>query len=97
MDLTKFNYPEPTFALGTDKELLAEAERRGFLHGHTPYNDKFNALFFGGGSVKLKEGIDGKFKGKAFPYLKALMGSFSPKHEHKEAVCAMLLSELIEL
>jgi len=29
--------------------------------------------------------------------LKALMESFEPKHEEKEAICAMLMSELIEL
>ena len=96
MDITKFNFPKPNWSLPTDKSLLKEAEKRGFLHGHTPYNKLFSALFFQGGKVEFKDNINKVFKEKAWPYCRALMGSFEPKHEHKEAVCAMLLYELVE-
>ncbi len=102
MDLTKFKFPEvngldmafSTFK--TDKALLAEAKERGFYDGHTPYNDLFSKLFFGGGKIKFKEGIDAEFKSNAWKYCRSFMGSFEPKHEEKEAICAMLMSELLE-
>jgi hypothetical protein len=50
--------------------------------------------FFSGlpGSVEidLKDGIDGE---TAFRHLKAIQGSFQPKHEHKEAAVAFLASQ----
>ena len=102
MDLTKFEFPEvtrvdmafPTF--GTDKALLEEAKKRGFYGGHTRYNDLFNKLFFGGGTFSFKKDIDPDFKNRAWLYCRAFMGSFEPKHEEKEAIAAMLMSELIE-
>lgn len=33
---------------------------------------------------------------KDFRHIQAIMGSFEPKHEHKEAACAYLLSEWFE-
>jgi len=36
-----------------------------------------------------KDGID---RAKALRHVKAILGSFEPKHEHKEAGCAYLLS-----
>lgn len=100
MNLQKFKFPEvtridmafPTF--GTDPELLAEAKARGFYNGNTPYNELFSSLFFSGGKVTFKKDVDAEFKKSAWPYLRAFMGSFAPKHEEKEAICAMLLSEL---
>lgn len=40
-----------------------------------------------------KEGID---TGRALAHIKAIMASWEPKHEHKEAGCAYLLSEFFE-
>lgn len=37
-----------------------------------------------------KDGVD---KAKAIRHVKAIMGSFEPQHEHKEAACAYLLAE----
>lgn len=42
---------------------------------------------------KPKPGIDEK---NALRHVKACMGSWEPKHEHKEAGCAYLLSEFFE-
>ena len=101
MDLKKFKFPEvrgvdvafSTF--DTIPELLEEAKERGFDGGYTEYNDLFSKLFFEGGKIEFKPDVDEEFKAKAWPYCRALMGSFAPKHEHKEAVCAMLMSELL--
>lgn len=102
LDLTKYNFPKvdglsmafPTF--DTIPELLEEATNRGFLNSHSSYNDLFSKLFFSGGKVVFKKNISEEFKTQAWAYCRGLMGSFSPKHEHKEAVCAMLMSELLE-
>jgi len=42
---------------------------------------------------KPKPGVDTK---KALMHIKAVLGSFEPKHEHKEAGVAFLLSEWFE-
>jgi len=50
----------------------------------------FTALFFNG-LVNLKliprEGVDAQ---AAFRHIRAIMGSFQPKHEYKEAACRYL-------
>ena len=102
MDLKNFNFPEISgldmafSTLRTDKKLLAEAKERGFYNGNTPYNDLFSKLFFTGGKVIFKKKVDKDFRKKAWVYCRSLMGSYEPKHEEKEAICAMLMSELIE-
>jgi len=40
-----------------------------------------------------KEGVD---KDKAMRHIKAIMASWRPKHEDKEAACAFLFSEWFE-
>jgi hypothetical protein len=102
MDLTKFDFAKvsevdmafPTFR--TNKELLAEAKERGFYNGRTAYNDLFSSLLFSGGKVKFKKGIDEEYRKKVWSYCRSFMGSFKPKHEEKEAICAMLMSEILE-
>jgi len=102
MDLTKFQFPKVSgldmafSTFKTDKTLLEEAKERGFYDGHTPYNRLFSKLFFGGGQVKFKENIDEEFKKNAWAYCRSFMSSFEPKHEEKEAICALLMSELLE-
>lgn len=102
IDLTTFEFPKtsgvdvvfPTFK--TIKELLDEAKERGFYNGSTPYNKLFSNLFFSGGKINFKKNVNEDFKNKAWPYCRAFMGSWEPKHEEKEAICAMLMSELLE-
>jgi len=60
-------------------------------------DELFSSLFFGGGKVQFKKDLQLAFKESAWPYTRALMGSFEPSHQEKEAVCAMLLSELVEI
>ena len=103
MNLHTYNFPKLTEAgiafstLRTDPVLLAEAKARGFYCADTPYNAIFSTLFFKGGKLNLKKDLPEDFKNAALPYFKALAASFEPKHEEKKAVCAMLLSELVDL
>lgn len=102
MDLKSFEFPKvngasmafPTFK--TIPELLQEAKDRGFYNGRTAYNDLFSSLFYGGGKITFKKDVNEAFKAKAWPYCRAFMGSFEPKHEDKEAICALIMSELLE-
>jgi len=98
MDLLKYKFEDPNnMCLSADKKLLEESVKRGFGAGnYTPYNKLFSQLFFRGGKLNFKNDIDEGFKGRALPYLKSFMSSFEPKHEEKEAICALLLSELVE-
>lgn len=102
MDLKTFKFPELNgidlafSTLKTDKTLLEEAKERGFYNGRGEYNTLFSKLFFSGGQITFKENLDPDFKTKAWTYTRAFMRSFEPKHEEKEAICAMLLSELVE-
>lgn len=103
MDLKEFKFPAvsdadfafPTF--NTIPALLKEAKERGFYNGDTPYNRLFSKLFFEGGKVNFKENLDEQFKKNAWTYCRSFMGSWEPKHEEKEAICAMLMSELLEI
>ena len=102
MDLKEFDFPDlddvaiAFSTLRTDPKLLAEARDRGFYSGHTKWNKMFSDLFSSGGQLKIKKDLPVEFKTKALKYLKAFMGSFAPKHEEKEAICALLLSEICE-
>lgn len=103
MDLKTYKFPKLTgldvafSIIKTDPELLKEAKARGFCDGNTPYNDLFSTLFFTGGKLNWKKDLPADFKQDAGTYLKALMGSFEPSHEDKEAISAMLLSELVDI
>ena len=60
-------------------------------------NQLFSDWFFCGiksaDGLVAKEGID---KSKALRHIKTVMGSFEPKHEHKEAAVAFLLDKWFE-
>lgn len=49
-----------------------------------------NGLVIDGMKFTAKPGVDAN---KALRAIKAVLGSFEPKHEHKEAACAFMLSE----
>lgn len=102
MDLTKFNFPKPSNTdvifpvYGAIPELLEEAKARDFYNGNTPYNKLFSNLFFGGGTVRFKKDVDQTFSNDAWRYCRVFMRSFAPKHEEKEAICALIMSEILE-
>ena len=67
-----------------------------FHDGKTPWNKLVGQWFFLGLSkleLVPREGVDAN---KALRHIRAIMGSFEPKHEHKEAACAYLLSQWFE-
>jgi len=103
MNLQDYNFPEITDldlafpSIKTDDFLLELAKEKGFYNGNTPYNRLFSELFFKGGKLNFKASASEEFIKKAVPYLKAFMGSFEPQHEEKEAICALILSELCTL
>jgi len=100
-NIETFNFPTvsdeglafPT--LGVDPKLLKEAKKRGYYNGHSRWNDLASQLFFFGGELKLKKDWTPN-KQRGLRYMKAFMGSWEPKHEEKEAIVALLLSELCE-
>ena len=64
-----------------------------FKHGDTKWNRLFAQWFYSGVShlvMTPKPGID---QAKALRHICAVMVSFEPKHEHKEAGIAVLLNE----
>lgn len=71
------------------EEIPAEFHR----HAGTKWNDMFSTWFYKGISRSLlvpkDETIDQQM---AMEHLAAIMGSWQPKHEHKEAACAYLMS-----
>lgn len=105
MEVLKYNFPKitgadvafPTF--DTPKELSEEAKSRGFYNGRTKFNELFNQWFFEGltKSPNFKKDVDQELAQKAMNFAVCLMGSFTPKHEDKEAVCALIFSECLDL
>ena len=103
MNLQKFEFPTvrgldlafSTFE--TNPVLLAEARKRGFYGGNTPANKLFSDLFFNGGKITFKKDLPEEYKTNATRYLKAFMRSFEPKQEEKEAICALILSEIADI
>ena len=99
MDLSTYKFPEVSkvdlafSTFNTIPELLEEANKRNLAKGRK----KFNELFFNGGKVEFQKDFEGSWKENAFLYARSLMGSFSPKHEDKEAVCAMIFEECLVL
>ncbi|MDF2652127.1 MAG: hypothetical protein K0Q73_7932 [Paenibacillus sp.] len=60
------------------------------------WNEVVGTWFFRGlknAQWKPKEGVDTKM---ALRHIGAILGSWEPKHEHKEAGCAYLLSKFFE-
>lgn len=97
MDVKSFNFPE-VLNIPTDQDLLAEAKKRGFYKGTTPYNDLFLDLLFGEYGLKFKKGLDEDSIAKASSYLKTIMYWLEPPLDReKEAICVLLLSELAEI
>jgi hypothetical protein len=95
MDLSTYKFPKvtqvelafPTF--DTTKELVEEAKKRNPIKGMK----KFSDLFYSGGKIELQKDVEGTWKENAYLYARALMGSWTPKHEHKELVVGMIFEE----
>lgn len=70
-----------------------------YKHGNNQWNDLVSKWFFIGlkqsdiDSLVPKQGVD---KRKALRVISAILKSWAPKHEHKEAGAAFLFSEWFE-
>ena len=87
-------------AFGGDmKKILPPMEEipEEFKHSSGKWNIIFSQWFFIGISEGTeffpKEDVDGD---KAVRHVVSIMRSFEPKHEHKEAGCAYLLSQWVD-
>lgn len=94
----KFQGIDAAFGANEGDYPAREAIPSEFYDGRTKFNDVVSALFFKGGKLadhglKLKAGTD---PASFYTTLRALLCSFAPKHEIKEATCAWLLSEHTE-
>lgn len=68
-----------------------------FSRRSNPYVRTTSQWFFKGlerGALKAKPGIS---EGKALAHLQTILGSFEPKHEHKKAAVAYLMSLWFDL
>lgn len=60
----------------------------------------FSTLFYKGGDIPPAKRIEGMTEEDAvrvLRFVRAAMGSYFPKHEHKEAVCGMLWEVFFDL
>jgi hypothetical protein len=67
-----------------------------YRHGHTPANVFVAKWFFTGlknPKFYPREGVNAE---AAFKHISCILGSFEPKHEHKDAAVAFLLDEWFE-
>lgn len=90
-DISDVDYAFPAHVLGLMPEFKNIPEK--YKDGNTPANAFVNMWFYSGVKglrATPREGVDGV---KAMRHLSAIMRSFEPKHEHKEAACAFLLDE----
>lgn len=67
-----------------------------YKDGHTKWNKLFNDWFFGGLTELNLTPKEGVVRNKALSHIRAIMVSFEPQHEHKEAGVAYLMSEWFE-
>ncbi len=64
-----------------------------FKRHNGPYQDLVSSIFFRGGSIAAWQPKPGINRGAAINHFRTVLGSFEPKHEHKTAGCAYMLSE----
>lgn len=102
-DEQRFARPTPVtgldLAFGGDIEKLMPAYRslpESFQRERDPWSRLVHKWFFSGldtSALKPKDGIN---KAEALKHCQAIMASFTPKHEHKIAGVAWLMSQWFE-
>jgi len=60
------------------------------------WGDMASKLFFSGGSLPLNKSLPEDYLARGKRLLKAILGSWEPKHEDKEAVCGLILKSLCD-
>jgi len=96
--VTKIDFAFPT--MGAPPELVKMAHDAGFrCTANTPANDLFS-VWFSGGLAKMptfKTDVDLDKARRAMNWAACFMRSFAPKHEDKEAVCALIFDAALDL
>ena len=62
--------------------------------GDGKWNDLAENLFFNGGKPPINTRLPKEYLINGLRILRAVMGSFEPKHEHKEKVCGLILKSI---
>lgn len=83
-------FPAGIRHLMPDYEHIRQEYDRGNKWSNQLFNDWFCCGIKSADGLVPKEGID---KRKALRHIKTIMGSFEPKHEHKEAAVAFLFDK----
>lgn len=86
---TQLVFPTNTGGMIPDYETIPDE----FKHGNTKWNRLFNDWFFRGLEKYKIIPKDGVNLGKALRHIRYVMGSWEPKHEHKEAGVVFLMNE----
>lgn len=60
------------------------------------WGEMASTLFFSGGKVEVNEALPDEYRTNGLRMLHAVLSSFRPKHEHKEAVAGLILKSICE-
>ena len=88
VDIAFGGYPREWFANVMKIESLPEDRK---------WNELAERLFFEGGKIPFNKSLQGEYQIKGSRMLRAVLGSWEPKHEHKEKVCGLILKSLCEV
>lgn len=89
-----FEVTDADIAFPTAEHIPKENEiPKEFWDGKTKWNAFFSKWFYKGAHASELVPKEGVNKNKAIRAIMSIMGSWGPKHEHKEAAVAFLLSE----
>ena len=94
MNLLKYNYPTGSEVV-VDPQLLAEAKKRGYYKNTKPFTRIFWGIAFFLEEPVMKASATTEAHMNIWLYCRRLLRSWKPKHEEKEAVCTMLMSEIL--
>lgn len=106
LNLHTYPYPEitglqaMTSNLKTDPTLLQEAKDRGFYGGFDgirgQYNNLYQDIMSRQGAITFKPNIPNEIQAKIWKYCNAFMRSTYGTPAERQAICAMLMSEILE-
>jgi len=98
--VTRLEFPEVSDADrafgGYPKEWFDKTLAIGLKPEDQKWADLMESLFFKGGTIPINQSLPKDYIRKGGRILRAIMGSFEPKHEHKEVVCALILKSMCE-
>ena len=76
-------------------KVLEKAKAEGLTgYSNNEWENRFGMLFFKGGTLKPNRKLDKDYTNRGIRLYNGIASSWSPKHEHKTAVCALILRSL---